>query len=172
MPINRRRFLQTSALGALAAAQARSQSASDKINMGFVGVGNRGSNLLNLTLGMAKNRGDIHVGAVCDVYEKRKQIAQELSQAEFATRDYREVLNRPEIDAVVVATPDHWHAPIAIAAMKAGKDVYLEKPMTHTIEEAKEVVRVVKETGACCRSARKRPRATSGGKPARRSRTA
>ncbi len=150
--LNRRRFLGASAaLSAFAtpAAFAAPQrtSAGDKINMGFIGVGNRGSSLLRLTLGMAEARGDIHVGAVCDVYEKRKRLAQERSKAEFSTLDYKEVLARPEIDAVVVATPDHWHASIAIAAMRAGKDVYLEKPMTHTIAEAKEVVRVVEETG-------------------------
>lgn len=151
MPTDRRHFLKTSAFAALAAAQTpilgRAQSANEKINLGFVGVGGRGSSLLRLSLNMAEDRGDIHVGAVCDVYEKRKQLAQERSKAEFATLDYRELIARPEIDAIVVATPDHWHATIAIEAMRAGKDVYLEKPMTHTIAEAKEVVKVVKETG-------------------------
>ena len=150
--LNRRHFLGAGAVAAMAAAPSasaspQSTSAGDKINMGFVGVGGRGSSLLRLTMGMAEERGDIHVGAVCDVYEKRKQLAQERSKAEFSTLDYRELIARPEIDAIVVATPDHWHAQIAIDAMRAGKDVYLEKPMTHTIEEAKEVVKVVKETG-------------------------
>ena len=103
---------------------------------------------MRLVLGM-ENGGatPFHIQAVCDVYEKRKQLAQEATKADFATLDYREVIGRKDVDAVIVATPDHWHATIAIEAMRAGKDVYLEKPMTHTIEEAKQVVQVVKETG-------------------------
>ena len=61
--------------------------------------------------------------------------------------DYREIINRKDIDAVVVATPDHWHARIALEAMDHGKDVYLEKPMCHTIDEAQQLVNTVKETG-------------------------
>ena len=151
---NRRQFLSASAAAAAfapaAAAQARPSGpvgANEKINVGVIGVGGRGSSLMRLILGMDEGGYPVHVGAVCDVYEKRKQLAQERSKAEFATLDYREVLARPEIDAVIIATPDHWHATIAIEAMKAGKDVYLEKPMTHTIEEAKQVVKTVEETG-------------------------
>ncbi len=148
--VNRRYFLGSALAGAAAASPlsaAPQSSANEKINIAQIGVGNRGSSLQRLMLSMMERRDDIHIGAVCDVYEKRKALAQERTKAEFATLDYREVLARPEIDAVVVATPDHWHGTIAIEAMRAGKDVYLEKPMTHTIEEAKEVVKVVKETG-------------------------
>jgi predicted dehydrogenase len=154
--VNRRDFVRSAlAAGAatglaphMAAAQAADKpAASDRINVAVIGVGGRGTSLLGQLLNMGEERGDVHVGAVCDVYEKRRQIAQERSKAEFSSLDYREVLARPEIDAVVIATPDHWHATIAIAAMRAGKDVYCEKPFTHTIEEAQEVVKVVKETG-------------------------
>jgi len=154
--VNRRDFVRSAlAAGAaagmvphMAAAQAGGRpAASDQINAAVIGVGGRGSSLMRQLLQMAEERGGVHVGAVCDVYEKRKQLAQELSKAEFASLDYREVLTRPEIDAVVIATPDHWHATIAIEAMKAGKDVYCEKPFTHTIEEAQQVVKAVKETG-------------------------
>ncbi len=155
--VNRRQFVRT-ALGAgaiagaapgMAGAQAAAQPAGSngRINVGIIGVGGRGSSLLRLILAMAEQRGDIHVAAVCDVYEKRKQLAQELSKAEFATLDYRELLARPGIDAVVIATPDHWHATMALEALEAGKDVYLEKPMTHTIEEAQKVARKVRQTG-------------------------
>jgi predicted dehydrogenase len=82
---------------------------------------------------------------VCDVYQKRLNEAKDFHKCP-ATLDYREVINNKEIDAVIVATPDHWHAPIALAAMDAGKDVYLEKPMCHTIEEARQLVQTSKET--------------------------
>ena len=142
------------ATGAAAPAPQSSAQASDKpsesndrINVGLIGVGGRGSSLMRLVLDMAGRRGDVQIVAVCDVYEKRKQLAQEATKAEFATLDYREVLSRSDVDAVIVATPDHWHAPIALAAMAAGKDVYLEKPMTHTIDEAKQVAAKVRESG-------------------------
>jgi predicted dehydrogenase len=149
---NRRRFLgaagaSLAAASAAGAAPQRRASANDGVQVGMVGVGGRGSSLMRLVLGMERGGTPVHIQAVCDVYEKRKLLAQEATKAELATLDYREVIARPDVDAVIIATPDHWHATIAIAAMKAGKDVYLEKPMTHTIEEAKEVVRVVKETG-------------------------
>jgi len=96
---------------------------------------------------LAEERGGIQVTAVCDVWEKRKRRAQAAAQAGFATLDYRELLARPDLDAVVIATPDHWHGRMALEAMEAGKDVYLEKPMCHTIEEAQAVVRKVNESG-------------------------
>jgi predicted dehydrogenase len=84
--------------------------------------------------------------AVCDIYEPRKERAKELSKGDVY-HDYRKLLERPDIDAVVIASPDHWHARQAIDAMGAGKDVYLEKPMTYTWKEAKQVAETVKRTG-------------------------
>jgi len=82
---------------------------------------------------------------VCDVYQKRLNANKELHACD-GYLDYREVTNRKDIDAVIVATPDHWHAPIALEAMDKGKDVYLEKPMCHTIEETKQLISTVAET--------------------------
>lgn len=147
---SRRHFLAGGSLALASAVPSAAQSRlsnSNKVQVGMIGVGGRGSSLMRLAMEMEKDGAGIHVQAVCDVYEKRKRLAQELSKAAFATLDYREVIQRKDVDAVIVATPDHWHAAIAIEAMRAGKDVYLEKPMTHTIEEAKQVVAVVKETG-------------------------
>jgi predicted dehydrogenase len=154
--VNRRDFVRTAlAAGAvsgvaphMAAAQAARPAASDQANVAVIGVGGRGTSLMRQLLTMGEERGDVHVGAVCDVYEKRRQLAQEQSKAEFATLDYREVLARPDIDAVVIATPDHWHGRMALDAMDAGKDVYLEKPMCHTIEEARLVTKKVAEKKA------------------------
>lgn len=156
--VNRRDFVRTAVAGAAlsaagaasaqtAASRDRVAGANGRINIGQIGVGNRGSSLSRLLLAMMEKRDDIAVTAVCDVYEKRKRLAQELTKAEFATLDYRDLLARSDLDVVVIATPDHWHGTIALAALEAGKDVYLEKPMTHTIEEAKAVARKVKETG-------------------------
>ncbi len=122
-------------------------------------------------LRMLEEGQNFKITAVCDMYEKRRRLAQENSKAEFTTLDYREVLARPDIDAVVIATPDHWPGTMALAAMEAGKDVYPEKPMTHTIEEAKVVARKMRETGRSCKSGRRPCRPTSGGRRARRSRT-
>ena len=139
----------SASVAAASPAQAADQPAgsNDRINAALIGVGVRGSSLMRLLLDMAEKHGNVKIVAVCDVYEKRKRLAQEATKAELATLDYREVLARPDVDAVIVATPDHWHAPIALAAMDSGKDVYLEKPMTHTIEEAKQVAAKVRESG-------------------------
>ena len=85
----------------------------------------------------------IELTAVSDIYDGRLTRAKELwGQQLFTSRDYREVLARPEVDAVIIATPDHWHARIASDAMKAGKDVYVEKPMVQKIDEGPDMVEV------------------------------
>ncbi len=153
MRIARRDFVKTglAAAGAGVAlgnkVHARVIGANDRINIGVIGTGGRGFSVMRWAIEIGKTTRPAQIVAVCDVYQKRLTRAKEESQAELATLDYREVLARKDIDAVIIATPDHWHAPIAIEAMKAGKDVYLEKPMTRTVEEAKKVYEVQKSTG-------------------------
>jgi predicted dehydrogenase len=120
--------------------------ANDRINLGIIGQGGRGRYLADQFTKYANdNPNSCQIVAVCDVYEKRKRMQAEKLKVD-GYLDYREVIARKDVDAVVIATPDHWHAPIALAAMDAGKDVYVEKPMTHTIEEAKQLSATVKET--------------------------
>ena len=127
------------------ASTGRVVGANDRINVGVIGVGGRGSYLARTFAGIGDRTNDCKVVAVCDVYEKRKRENAEKLKCE-GYLDYREVINKPDIDAIVVATPDHWHARIALEAMDRGKDVYLEKPMCHTIEEAKQLSSTVHET--------------------------
>jgi predicted dehydrogenase len=153
---NRREFLRATttvgaalglagkAFGAHPAKQGRVIGANDKINIGIIGVGGRGFYVAR-EFAKAGESENAQIVAVCDVWEKRKAKAAAAYKAQ-GYLDYREVLNRDDIDAVVVATPDHWHATIALEAMDRGKDVYLEKPMCHTIDEAKKLSDTVRET--------------------------
>ncbi len=151
---SRRNFMKTTGIGVAAGLSAfeyralAQEGTNDKIHIAVIGVGGRGSHLLR----WARGKEEAEIVAVCDVYVRRRKDAAKAAGLDpenerDCTGDYRELLERDDIDAVIIATPDHWHAPIAIDAMKKGKDVYLEKPMTHTIPEAKEVCQVQKETG-------------------------
>ena len=150
--VNRRDFVKgTVKAGAAAAALSTSSKrvlgANDRINVGLVGAGGRGRRaLLGQLMSLAADGGDVQVVAVCDVYEKRKRAAAEISRS-TGYLHYEDILERSDVDAIFNATPDHWHAKISIDAMHKGKDVYLEKPMTHTIEEAKEVYETTLQTG-------------------------
>jgi len=160
--ISRRRFLARTAAGAgfgmaapyvltsNALGSQKKAPANSRITLGFIGVRNMGGNHLSRFL---KNR-RVEVLGLCDVDRSvRKDRAQSVKKAynhEHAPPDYndfRELLARDDIDAVVVATPDHWHALICIEACKAGKDIYCEKPLTLTIGEGKELVKTVRRYG-------------------------
>jgi predicted dehydrogenase len=117
-------------------------SPNEKITMGIIGAGIRGLEDMESVRVVGGN-----VAIVCDLYDGHLRRAREIQANVPTTRDYREVLDRKDVDAVLIATSDHWHAPIALEAMRAGKDVYCEKPMSHTIPEALEMVKVSKETG-------------------------
>jgi predicted dehydrogenase len=147
--VSRRSFLKTTGVGGavLAAAPAWGHvlGANDRINVALIGVGDRGSDHLELLLKHRQMKPDIEIVALCDVYQKRLSLAASKAPGAKTYVHHQEVLQRSDVDAVFIATPDHWHAPITLAAMESGKDAYVEKPMTHTAEESKVVARKVKE---------------------------
>lgn len=120
---------------------AAGQSANDRIGVGLIGQGEMGSGHRNVLKNLrASNRTNVEIVHVCDVYRKRMDIAAADSGAANKSMDYRRVLEDKNVDVVLVATPDHWHHQITVDAFTAGKDVYCEKPMCHTIEQAKDLV--------------------------------
>ena len=138
---SRRTFLAASLAGG-AALSVAAQGGDAPVRFGIVGGGIRGLELMQACIAAGGK-----IMAVCDLYDGHLRRALEIQANTPTTRNYKEVIGRGDIDAVIVATSDHWHAPVAIAAMRAGKDVYCEKPMAHTIPEALEMVRVSRETG-------------------------
>ena len=124
--------------------------------MGFIGTGGMGSANLGGFLGF----GEVQVVAVCDVFRPHAEAARKRIEAHYAQdkqsgvwkgcevyEDFRELLKRDDIDAVCIATPDHWHALVAIAAAQAGKDIYSEKPLSLTVREARAMVDAVRRYG-------------------------
>jgi predicted dehydrogenase len=143
--VNRRSFMKSAAaLGASLGMSNRARGANDRIQVGVIGVGGRGTYVAREFAKVGKEDNSCQIVAVCDVYQKRVTKAKETHDCK-GFLDYREVLDLPYVDAVIVATPDHWHAPVALAAMDKGKDVYCEKPMCHTIEQAKALAAKVRE---------------------------
>ncbi|HZW34890.1 MAG TPA: Gfo/Idh/MocA family oxidoreductase [Isosphaeraceae bacterium] len=164
--INRRAFSKTAVQAATVATAAASLApgrvlgANDRVRLGFIGVGNRGCQLLKGFLAHA----DAQVVALCDVYEPYLHGAYDRMDPRFAglgkrtaqmppiegevarVKDFRAVLDRKDVDAVVIATPDHWHAIQMIAACKAGKDVYVEKPLSMTIVEGRAMVEAARKS--------------------------
>jgi predicted dehydrogenase len=140
MDLTRRQLVGGAA--ALAGAQTialaqRKVGPNDRIHIGFIGIGIQGSSHLRMFHSMS----GVQVVAAADLYDGHLKAAKELTTGEIATtRDYREVLARPDVDAVVIATPEHWHKRITLDALAAGKHVYCEKPLTYSIEEGPEVV--------------------------------
>ena len=139
---NRRRFL--GAAIATAASYGRILGANDRIRVGAIGTGERCQYLLSLLNKIGSNE----IVAVCDVYEPHRLKAKE----KYATADandyvdHHQVLDRKDIDAVVIGTPDHWHVPITIDAVHAGKDVYCEKPVTHMLSEGAALIAAVRDS--------------------------
>ena len=143
MAVTRRRFAFSSAAALTAAQATRVAGANDRVRLGFIGVGNRGSNLMSFAAEFA----DQQTVAVCDVYDAVLDRAAEAAGGSPAKyKDYRRLLDDADIDAVVIATPDHWHALQTVHACRAGKDVYVEKPLSLTVAEGRRMVEVAAET--------------------------
>ena len=147
-PFTRRQFLGALA-GAGAALAARphvraAEAATRKLVIGHIGVGGRGKSLLGMVLQMP----DVAVAAVCDADLRNAREARELAGgAPEVYQDYRRLLERRDIDAVIIAAPDHWHALMTVHACQAGKDVYVEKPLSHNILEGRRMVEAARRHG-------------------------
>jgi predicted dehydrogenase len=164
---SRREFLKSSAItatgltvGMHAPVFAKTVGANEKIRVGFIGVGNRGTQLLHRFMA---NK-DVEVAALCDVYEpytsrdrasvdsrwlktgKVPKLDETFPNKPKRFNDFRRLLEQKDIDAVCIATPDHWHAVQTIAALDAGKDIYVEKPLTITIHEGRQMVAAAAKT--------------------------
>src|SRR5712691_12447100 len=117
--------------------------ANERVNVALIGCGARGrllSNLVKQTPGAA-------VTALCDVYDQQVTQAREsASEGARAFKDFRRVLDQKDVDAIVVATPDHWHGIIAVSACQAGKDTYVEKPLAHNVRESRAIVEAAKRS--------------------------
>lgn len=174
-PLSRRRFIKLSSAATVAPfilpshIWAADTQPNDRITIGHIGMGKQNSGLMNGSLG----RGDCQVVAVCEIETTRREAAQKRVNNRYAKdresgaykgcdtyTDFRELIARQDIDAVVIATPDHWHALISIAAADAGKDIYCEKPLCQSIHEARAMVNAVRrnqrvfQTGSMQRSSR------------------
>jgi predicted dehydrogenase len=115
----------------------------ERVNLGFIGFGIRG----NILLEAAKETQQTNLVEVCDCYQGHLERAKERTEGKVATNlaQYKKLLDRKDVDAVVVATPDHWHRRIVLEALSAGKDVYIEKPMTHRIEDGMAIIQAAQK---------------------------
>jgi predicted dehydrogenase len=143
--MNRREFIQRSSLAAAAATmvpKAFSQSAAgDRVTVGVLGSGARAQGLMAATLELP----GVEVVAVCDAYKGRAERAQSITDGKAQIYDdYRKILEAQDVDAVFIGSPDHWHRQMSLDALSAGKDVYIEKPMTFAIDEGLEILAATK----------------------------
>ena len=169
--MTRRRFLgATATIAAPFILPTSARGANDRITMGCIGVGGRGTGVMRAFMGSE----DLQVVAVCDVQQDRRERARQLVEAHYASRsgkakhegclacsDFREILAREDVDAVLIAPQDHWHGPIAVRAARAGKDIYCEKPLGVSVVEGQAIRNAVRkygrvfQTGTQQRSSRK-----------------
>lgn len=130
-----------------AASYSRVMGANERLNMALIGAGDRGTHDFGIFI---KSPG-VRAVAICDIYGDHVSKAKEkLAPDAKGLADHREVLAMRDLDAVLIATPDHWHTAIAIDALNAGKDVYVEKPLTRTISEGMQIVKAARENNRVC----------------------
>lgn len=149
--INRRQFLEGTLAGMAAVSAARAQApgsgtlgANERIRLGCIGVGGQGGYHLSHWAKMQ----DVRIAAVCDVDQSRlENAAKAAGSSPEMVKDFRRVLERKDIDAVCIATPDHWHTILAIRACEAGKPVYVEKPISHNVREGRAVAEAARKAG-------------------------
>src|SRR5664280_2896760 len=150
--LNRRDFLKAAAIAA-GPAVISAQGANEKVNIGWIGVGTRGYAGLDWLHTAAAN--EVQITAICDTYQGYIARALDRMQTVWGNKpktfvDYRDLLADKSIDAVYIMTPEHLHHDMAIAALEAGKHVYLEKPLAHTIEEGWDIVKAWEKAGKIC----------------------
>ncbi|MFN0120885.1 MAG: Gfo/Idh/MocA family protein, partial [Blastocatellia bacterium] len=140
--LTRRNFLKSSATGVTvttALSSSRVPGANERIRLGAIGTGGRCRSLMS----HARKEPGVEFLAVCDVYDPRMGDAMEFAPQARQIRDYRALLDDKNIDAVIIGAPDHWHARMTTDAVNAGKDVYVEKPVTHSLEEGEPLIKAV-----------------------------
>jgi predicted dehydrogenase len=140
---SRRRLFQTGAVAFTAASYSRILGANDSVQLGVIGCGGRGQYVMQKFL----HNPEVRIVAVCDVWGDRTEEAAEKARNADVKKfgDHRQLLSEVQTDAILIATPDHWHVPIAMDAVDAGKDVYCEKPLTLKIEEGPAIVKAARE---------------------------
>lgn len=134
--LSRRHFTAAPAGAAALTAASRVLGAGDRVQLGFIGCGNRGDQVLDAFL----VHPDAQVAAVCDIWKPYTAFAARKAGGAAEYQDYRKLLERKDLDAVVICTPDHWHALQTIHACQAGRDVYVEKPLSLTVHEGRKMV--------------------------------
>jgi predicted dehydrogenase len=146
--LDRRRMLGTGVKAAAftAVSYSRVMGANDRVVLGLIGAGDRG----RYVMGHFLDTGRVEVGAVCDVYANQIDLARQKASRARNFSDHRKLLEAKEVEAVLIATPDHWHATTAIDALNAGKDVYVEKPLSLTIEEGPPIVKAARVNNRIC----------------------
>ncbi len=149
--ITRREFTCTLAAVSTTAALSsfRVFGANDRVHLGFIGLGNRGDQVLDAFL----KQPDAEIVAICDIYTPYLDFAaRKIGTSPRQFKDYRKLLDLKDVDAVVISTPDHWHALQTIQACQAGKDVYVEKPISLRVAEGRAMVEAVKRYSRVCQS--------------------
>jgi predicted dehydrogenase len=148
-PLDRRDFLRAAGavsvgLAGLGLESASGFAANDTLNIACIGTGGRCRRLMQ----SLREIPNVKIAAVCDIYEAHLNEGKKLADPQaIVEHDFRKLLDRKDIDAVLIGAPDHWHVPMTIAACEAGKDVYVEKPLTHDLSEGARVIEAQKKSG-------------------------